>query len=96
MDKIIIKGGNPLSGNIKIGGAKNSALKLIAASLLTEKKLCLQNVPALSDVGFMCKTLEKLGVKIERNSKNSLQLQAETIRSVCAPYDLVRKMRATF
>lgn len=97
MDKLTILGNGPLEGTIPISGAKNSALKLMAASLLCEQPLVLTSVPNLADTRFMAKLLQSLGVVVEWPTGETLcRLHAETISSTIAPYDLVRKMRATF
>jgi UDP-N-acetylglucosamine 1-carboxyvinyltransferase len=100
MDKICIKGGVPLAGVIPIGGAKNAALPLMAASLLTPDKLTLRNVPDLADIATMANLLVQHGVAVEAddpigNGGHVLELSAEHITSATAPYDLVRKMRAS-
>lgn len=97
LEKIRIKGGRPLNGTIPISGAKNSVLKLMCASLLTHEALILHNVPTgLRDIKSLTAVLEYLGVKISiQDGKAVLQLQADTIERTVAPYDLVRKMRAS-
>ena len=97
MDKLAILGNGPLEGPIPISGAKNSALKLMAASLLCDQPLVLHLMPNLADTRFMAKLLESLGVKVEWQPGSDIcRLDAEEITSTIAPYDLVRKMRATF
>ncbi len=103
MDKIRIRGGKPLSGVIPISGAKNAALPLMAASLLTEGRLALSNVPYLADVITMANLLVQHGVKLHMGEKPSvaegfgrtLTLQAAEIKNFTAPYELVRTMRAS-
>jgi UDP-N-acetylglucosamine 1-carboxyvinyltransferase len=98
MDKIIIRGGTPLKGTIKISGAKNAALPLMAACLLTDKPLVLANVPELSDIKSMTDLLSSLGVtvSVERTQDcKKMSLSAKDILSTTAPYDVVRKMRAS-
>jgi UDP-N-acetylglucosamine 1-carboxyvinyltransferase len=106
MDKILIRGGVPLSGTIKIGGAKNAALPLMAASLLTAEPLVLANLPDLADITTMANLLVQHGVAIAIGAPDSavdsvepsgrvLELSARHITSTTAPYDLVRKMRAS-
>ena len=95
MDKLAIIGGRPLFGAVPISGAKNSALKVMAASLLSEKPLRLTNVPRLADVDMLLQLLEQHGVECGFEN-GALTLQAGTITSTEAPYDLVRKMRASF
>jgi UDP-N-acetylglucosamine 1-carboxyvinyltransferase len=97
MDKLSILGNGPLEGRIPISGAKNSALKLMAAALLCEQPLVLTNMPNLADTRFMARLLQSLGVVVEWPTGEALcRLHAENITSTIAPYDLVRKMRATF
>src|SRR5437868_7626158 len=100
MDKICIKGGVPLEGVIPIGGAKNAALPLMAASLLTSETLILKNVPVLADIATMANLLVQHGVAVMRGEEGAdsghvLELSAGHITSSTAPYDLVRKMRAS-
>ena len=103
MDRILIRGGTPLSGTIPIGGAKNAALPLMAASLLTDEPLVLANLPDLADIRTMANLLVQHGVAIENadaagsqpGSGQVLELCARHITSTTAPYDLVRKMRAS-
>jgi UDP-N-acetylglucosamine 1-carboxyvinyltransferase len=99
MDKICIRGGVPLEGVITIGGAKNAALPLMAASLLSAETLTLTNVPALADIASMANLLAQLGLGVTRDNSagtgHTLQLSAGHITSSTAPYDLVRKMRAS-
>ncbi len=105
MDKLKITGGRRLSGHIPIGGAKNAALPLITASLLTDQPLSLENVPRLADIRTLCRLLSGHGVEIGDTDANangakprgvrSMTLHAAHIRDTTAPYDLVRKMRAS-
>ncbi len=97
MDQIVITGGARLNGVIPISGAKNSAIKLMAAALLSDQPLTLSNLPNLADTRFMAGLLETLGVKVEWVKEASVaSFHAPEITSTIAPYDLVRKMRATF
>ncbi len=95
MDKLAIIGGRPLFGEIAISGAKNSALKVMAASLLSDEALTLHNVPRLADVDMLLRLLAQHGVDASFEG-STLRLNAKTITSTLAPYDLVRKMRASF
>ncbi|HUX80034.1 MAG TPA: UDP-N-acetylglucosamine 1-carboxyvinyltransferase [Alphaproteobacteria bacterium] len=98
MDKIAIRGRIPLNGEIKISGAKNAALPLMATCLLTDKPLHLINVPKLSDIASMSELLSQLGVAIELGTSSddqTMQLCAKDLSSTTAPYDVVRKMRAS-
>lgn len=103
MDKMRIRGGRALSGAIAISGAKNAALPLMTASLLTDETLTLANVPHLADIAMLCNLLAQHGVEISMDGRapngghmgHVLALKAGTITSTTAPYDLVRKMRAS-
>jgi UDP-N-acetylglucosamine 1-carboxyvinyltransferase len=103
MDKIRIIGGTPLKGSITIGGAKNAALALMPACLLTDENLNLSNLPHLADITTMAHLLAQHGVEMVLNGQapngghtgRVLELNAKTISNTTAPYDLVRKMRAS-
>ncbi|HEY4371068.1 MAG TPA: UDP-N-acetylglucosamine 1-carboxyvinyltransferase [Burkholderiales bacterium] len=94
MDKLMISGGTPLKGEIAISGAKNAALPILCASLLSAEPLVLDNVPELQDVATTLKLLRQMGVKVEREGKR-VTLHAETITNPVAPYELVKTMRAS-
>ena len=93
MDKIRIHGGHPLSGSIKISGSKNSALPILAATLLTREPCTIRRVPDLSDTNYMLQILKHLGAEVERAS-GTVTIAAAKIESI-APYDVVRRMRAS-
>jgi UDP-N-acetylglucosamine 1-carboxyvinyltransferase len=102
MDRIRIKGGKQLKGDIPISGSKNASLPLMVASLLTDQKLTLHNVPRLADISTMIQLLKQHGVEVSsapgengHSHGTTLTLQARKIRSTTAPYDIVRKMRAS-
>ncbi|MEM1106374.1 MAG: UDP-N-acetylglucosamine 1-carboxyvinyltransferase [Pseudomonadota bacterium] len=97
MDRLVIQGGAPLHGTIPIAGAKNSALKLMAACLLSEQPLALSNMPDLSDTRFLGALLASLGVDVYwPKGSHTCHLCAGELTSTIAPYDQVRKMRASF
>ena len=102
MDRIRIKGGRQLKGEIRISGSKNASLPLMVAALLTDRKLTLHNVPRLADITTMIQLLKQHGVEIGaapgengHARGTTLTLQAGKITSTTAPYDIVRKMRAS-
>lgn len=94
MDRFIIRGGRRLTGEIEIGGAKNSGLKLMVAGLLTSERLVLSNVPGIADIQTMRDLLLGLGIAVEEAGPRTLSIGGE-IGSVEAPYDIVSKMRAS-
>lgn len=96
MPKIIVEKSPALKGSVKISGAKNSTLPIIAASLLSSEVCTLEDIPALDDVDVISEVLASLGVDINRVSKNSLEINSSRIANIEAQYELMRKMRASF
>ncbi|SHJ58383.1 UDP-N-acetylglucosamine 1-carboxyvinyltransferase [Roseomonas rosea] len=95
MDRIRLRGGRPLKGTIPIGGAKNAALPLMAAALLSEGPLTLTNAPALDDTRTMARLLEQHGLSVAHDTQARIMTLGGTATNLVAPYDLVRKMRAS-
>ena len=99
MDSILIRGGIPLVGEITISGSKNASLPLMAASLLTDQTLELTNIPQLSDINTMNQLLANHGTDIQSEKQDdgslTLKLSSKSISNCLAPYDIVRKMRAS-
>ena len=95
MDKLRIAGGRPLEGEVRISGAKNAALPIMCAALLTDQALALDNVPRLMDVRTMAKLLAQMGVRVGAQENGRLELQAAAVGHPEAPYDLVKTMRAS-
>jgi UDP-N-acetylglucosamine 1-carboxyvinyltransferase len=96
MDKLLITGGKTLSGSLKVSGAKNSALKILAGTLLTEDSVSVGNVPHLHDVTTMIELLGCLGADVVLDEKMRVEVTAHELKSVKAPYELVKTMRASF
>ena len=94
MDKLLIEGGTALRGEVAISGAKNAALPLLCAALLTPEPLTLTNVPDLNDIGTMLKLLVQMGVKVAREG-SSVTLEASVIDNPVAAYEMVKTMRAS-
>jgi UDP-N-acetylglucosamine 1-carboxyvinyltransferase len=94
MKVLRIQGGSPLNGRVSVSGAKNAALPIFAACLLTEESCTISNVPDLSDIRLMGELLTTLGAQVERLDKNTWRIEARQIKSV-APYELVKQMRAS-
>jgi UDP-N-acetylglucosamine 1-carboxyvinyltransferase len=95
MDKLQIHGGQPLQGEVRISGAKNAALPILAATLLADGPVSIGNVPHLQDVTTMIELLVQMGVNVTIADKMRVEVDAATIRQCLAPYDLVRTMRAS-
>lgn len=95
MDKLLIRGGRPLHGDIAISGAKNAALPELCAALLTAEPVVLHNVPRLQDVVTMLKLIRNMGVTAERDDNGTVRLSAGELHTPEAPYELVKTMRAS-
>ena len=95
MDKLIVSGGRPLRGEIRISGAKNAALPVLVASLLTDKPLRIGNVPHLQDITTTMELLGRIGVRLVVDEKMVVEADASNITSLRAPYELVKTMRAS-
>jgi len=95
LEKLIITGGSRLAGTIKVSGAKNAVLPIIAASILGATPSCLEDIPALDDVKTICDVLSCLGLSV-KNDGGTLLIDSSDIKDCEAPYELVRKMRASF
>lgn len=96
MDKLQIQGGTPLNGQIRVSGAKNAALPIFAGSLLTAEPVTISNSPHLHDVTTMIELLACLGVGISLDENMRVEITAQNVSSFCAPYELVKTMRASF
>ncbi len=94
MDKLLIEGGGPLSGEIRISGAKNAALPILCAALLTREPVTLTNVPTLNDIGTLLRLIARMGVKVERDG-DVVTLDASALDDPVAPYEMVKTMRAS-
>ncbi|MHB1590474.1 MAG: UDP-N-acetylglucosamine 1-carboxyvinyltransferase [Sulfuricella sp.] len=94
MDKLVIQGGIPLSGEIRISGAKNAALPILCAALLTEEPLHIGNVPHLRDVTTMLELLNQMGAEVSVNDRMGVEIAARKLHNLVAPYELVKTMRA--
>jgi UDP-N-acetylglucosamine 1-carboxyvinyltransferase len=95
MDKLLIEGGTPLSGEVVVSGAKNAALPVLTAALLTDEPLTVSNVPHLRDVTTMLELLSRMGVSVSVDEKLGVELTAKNIGEPTAPYELVKTMRAS-
>jgi len=95
MDKLLITGGNPLHGELRMSGAKNAALPILAATLLSEKPVLIGNVPHLQDITTTMELLGRMGVHLVVDEKLNVEVDSSTIKSFHAPYELVKTMRAS-
>lgn len=96
MEKYIIKGGNVLSGEVNIGGFKNAALPIIAATLLTEEDVLIDNIPDVKDINVLLDAISEIGVVVRRTSRHSVTINARGIHSTCLENDMIKKIRASY
>lgn len=96
MAKYLVQKSGPLKGEVGISGAKNAVLPIMAASLLANEKCTLRDVPALRDVNVLSELLQYLGADVEKIDDNIYTIYTEDIKCVEAPFDLVKRMRASF
>lgn len=96
MENLVIHGGKPLEGTVRVSGAKNAVLPIIVASMLGTTQSTLTEIPKLADVHTVCDVIASLGVHIEHPERDTLVIDAHELTSTTAPYDLVRRMRASF
>lgn len=96
MSKIIVEKSQPLKGTVRVSGAKNSALPILAATLLSTDSCILKDVPDLEDVRVISEVLSILGAKVEKVGQEELKINSQNINSIEAPYELMSKMRASF
>lgn len=96
MDKFIIKGGRRLTGNVVISGAKNAAVAILPAVILSDEPCVIENVPNISDVNICLKILREMGATVENLGKDVYRIDPTGIDKVCVPYEIARKMRASY
>ena len=95
MDKLLVSGGVPLQGDVRISGAKNAALPVLVAALLSEEPLVVSNIPHLQDITTTMELLGRIGVRLVVHEKMTIEADASNLTSLTAPYDLVKTMRAS-
>ena len=95
-EKLVINGGKPLTGEIEVSGMKNSAVAIIFGTILTEDKCVIENLPDISDVTHSLSILQSVGAKVKRINRTTYEIDTRKIRPGASPYDLVRKMRASY
>ena len=96
MEKYVIKGGNPLVGEVSIGGAKNAALAILAAATLTDDTVFIDNMPDASDTNAMLQAIESTGAFVERTSRHSVKINASNVHGFTIDNDYIKKIRAYY
>ena len=96
MEQYIIKGGRPLRGEVSISGAKNAALPLLAAAIMTDETVMIDNLPDVRDIGVLLQAIESIGVMVERVNPNCVKIQAKNIQTTRVDYEHIRKIRGSY
>ncbi len=96
MEQYIMKGGNPLVGEVTIGGAKNAALGILAAAIMTDEDVLIDNLPDVRDINVLLEAIEEIGAKVERIDRHTVRINGKTIREVSVDDDYIRKIRASY
>ncbi len=96
MEHYMIKGGNPLVGEVEISGAKNAALGILAASIMTDETVTIDNLPDVRDINVLLEAMESIGVRVERLTRHSVRLNSENIGDVSVDYEYIKKIRASY
>ena len=96
MEQYIIKGGDPLKGEVEISGAKNAALAILAAAIMTDETVTVDNLPDVRDINVLLQAIEGIGAIVVRESRNCVKINGGTIRSVSVDYEYIRKIRASY
>ena len=96
MEQYIIKGGNPLVGEVEISGAKNAALGILAAAIMTDNTVLIENLPNVRDINVMLEAMAKIGVRVERLTSHAVLLNGSGIGEVSVDYEYIKKIRASY
>ena len=96
MEQYIIKGGNPLVGEVEIGGAKNAALAILAAAIMTDETVMIDNLPDVNDINVMLEAIEAIGASVSRLDRHTVQINGSGIRDINIEYDYIKKIRASY
>ena len=96
MEQYVIKGGNPLNGEVEIGGAKNAALAILAASIMTDETVTIENLPNVRDINVLLQAIEEIGAKVERINAHKVKINGSFIRDVNVDNAFIRRIRASY
>ena len=96
MEQYVVKGGTPLKGEVSIGGAKNAALGILAAAIMTDETVTIENVPNVRDTKVLLQAIEGVGAKVKRVYNNSVQINGSSISDINVDYEYIKKIRASY
>ncbi len=96
MEQYVIKGGNPLVGEVEIGGAKNSALAILSAAIMTDETVYIENLPDVRDINVLLEAIQKIGAVVDRVDRHSVRINGSTIGDISVEYEFIKKIRASY
>ena len=96
MEQFVVKGGNPLYGEVEIGGAKNAALAILAASIMTDETVTIENLPNVRDINVLLQAIEEIGARVERVDAHTVKINGSFIKDVSVDNEFIRKIRASY
>ncbi|MBQ7372491.1 MAG: UDP-N-acetylglucosamine 1-carboxyvinyltransferase [Blautia sp.] len=96
MEQYVIKGGNPLVGEVEIGGAKNAALAILAAAIMTDDTVLIENLPDVRDINVLLEAIAEIGATVERIDKSTVRINGSTINDISVDYEFIKKIRASY
>ena len=96
MEQYVIRGGNPLVGEVEIGGAKNAALAILTAAVMTDEFVLIDNLPDVSDINVLLEAISVIGATVERIDRHTVRINGSTIGSVSVDYEFIKKIRASY
>ena len=96
MDQYVIKGGNPLVGEVEIGGAKNAALAILAAAIMTDETVVVENLPDVRDINVLLEAMQKIGARVERKERHTVKINGSQIGDFSVDYEYIKRIRASY
>ena len=96
MEQYVIKGGNPLVGEVEIAGAKNAALAILAAAIMTDETILIENLPDVRDINVLLEAIAGIGAQVDRINKSTVKINGSTIGDVSVDYEYIKKIRASY
>ena len=96
MEQYIMKGGNPLVGEVTVSGAKNAALGILTAAIMTDEDVLIENLPDVRDINVMLEAIEEIGAKVERVDRHTVQINASSIQEISVDDEYIRRIRASY
>ena len=96
MDQYVIKGGNPLVGEVEIGGAKNAALAILAAAIMTDETVLIENLPDVRDINVLLEAMQQIGAQVERLDRHTVKINGAHIGGYSVDYEYIKRIRASY